>query len=160
MNWGAFADATFWKDTAKNLKGLPETLKRYGQIPEEADRIAEDVFPDSARDASTKNAFRHALGTGMLTQALGGNAASAAAAKVVGWGWELPTLLDRNATDEQRVDSRHDLNANAVGAATARKTGSQAELVEALKRLAVQSAPVAPPGAFEASPGHLTRTVR
>ena len=73
---------------SKLISGLlqPATDKwnRLSTFTERADGIAEKAFPDSARDASTKNAFRHALGTGMLTQELGGGPIAATLAKMAG----------------------------------------------------------------------------
>jgi hypothetical protein len=158
MEWGALTDKQFWSDVGNNAKNMWGSLQRYGQLPEEADRIAEQAFPGSARDASTKNAFRHALGTGMLAQELGGGKLGAAAAKLAGWGWELPTMLDPRSTAAQREDMRHDLNANAIGASVAQQTGSRAELVEALRRMALQSVPTNAPAAFAPSRGFLTRS--
>lgn len=134
--------------------------KRLQSIPEQADRIAEDTFGmASARDSSTKNAFRHALGTGMLTQEWGGGPIAAALAKAAGYAWEGLGAADIINDPAHRTDTLHDLNANAIGAKVAQGK-NQAELVQALKRMALESVPVQPPGVFQASPGYLTRTER
>lgn len=145
-----------------------DTLGFWGRlksIPERADNIAEEVFrsgrydTSSARDSSAKNSFRHALGTGMITRELGGGYLAGTAAKLLGYGWEAMGIPQMTSADHRR-DTLHDLNANAIGAATAVRSNSQEDLVRRLERLA-KSAPVAePPGLFESSPGHLTRTVR
>jgi hypothetical protein len=154
--FGALKDADFWKGMGQRAKDLPSqmvnSLREFGQLPAQAADIAEQHFPGSDRDASTKNAFRHALGTGMMAQKLGGGSASALLAKLAGYGWEGINGFSGGE------DMRHDLNANAIGAYVATQTRSQEELVQALKRLALQSAPVAAPGVFAPSPGYLTRS--
>ena len=160
--FGVFGDPQFWKDMGNNASGMVSNLRSYGDLPAQASDIAEHHFPGSARDGSTKNAFRHALGTGMLAQRLGGGMIGAGVAKAVGYGWEGLGMLDganRN-NPKFRDDSLHDLNANAIGAATARKTNNQEELVQALKRLALESVPAQPPGAFAPSPGYMTRSAQ
>ncbi len=61
-----------WLDAAKQygqaVKGRIEYLR---DLPGQASDIAEQRFPGYDRDGSSKNAFRHALGTGMLAQVLG-----------------------------------------------------------------------------------------
>ena len=163
---GPLWDSQFWGDVLSNAKNLRQNavaqLDKFGRLPEQADHIAESMFPGSARDSSTKNAFRHALGTGMLAQELGGGPVAATAAKGAGYLWEGLGALDRlrYANEGGRQDMLHDLNANAVGASVAQRTGSQAELVEALRQMALQSVPSKPPSAFAPSPGYLTRTER
>lgn len=124
----------------------------------QASDIAEQQFPDSARDSSTKNAFRHALGTGMVAQGLGGGALGAALAKGIGYSWEGWGLYDQGTGPAHVLDTKHDLNANAIGADVSQKTNNQQEMITALRNLALQSVPVKPPGFFEPSPGYLTRT--
>ena len=161
--FGVIADSQFWKDMGKNARNLPAnvyaSLDRYGKIPGRADAIAEELFPGSARDSSTKNSFRHALGTGMLTQELGGGPVGAGLAKGAGYLWEA---LGASGWGDPKVraDTLHDLNANALGARKAMSTNNQAELVKALHDMAIQGVPANPPGIFERSPGYLTRTVR
>jgi hypothetical protein len=161
--FGALGDRDFWSSVGQRAVALPgniaQTLQGYGQIPGRADDIAERTFPGSARDASTKNAFRHALGTGMLAQELGGGHVGAALAKLAGYGWEGMGMLDgSNRGPAKMEDMRHDLNANAIGAEQARLNPSHEGLVQALKRFALQSVPVHAPGVFSRSPGYLTRT--
>lgn len=141
-----------------------------GYIPKrmgEASDIAEQRFPDQDRDSSSKNAFRHALGTGMLAQDLaswlGGSIPArhigAAAAKVGGYMWEAPSWSGaRNA--KVVMDSMHDLNANAIGARESINAQNQAELVRALEAMAKGAVREFPPGPFSSSPGYLTRTGR
>jgi hypothetical protein len=160
---GFFKDVQFWKDLGTNARNFNPyaSLQRFGQIPDEADTIANREFPGSARDASTKNAFRHALGTGMMTQQLGGGPVAGTVAKGAGYLWEA--LGARNWAGDvpgYRDDTRHDLNANAIGASVAQQTGSQEELINALRGLATQARQTQPPGVFEASPGYMTRSVR
>ena len=50
----------YWAGVGQRLNGAYDSLKNFGSIPSQADEIAEQAFPGSARDASTKNAFRHA----------------------------------------------------------------------------------------------------
>lgn len=153
---GPLFDPAFWKDVGQRVVSVPadtlQALQEFSRIPGQADDLAERHFPGSARDASTKNAFRHALGTGMMAQKLGGGHAGAMLAKLAGYGWEG---LNGFTGGE---DMRHDLNANAIGARVATQTRNQGEMVEALRRLALQSAPAAAPGFFERSPGYLTRS--
>lgn len=169
--FGAMGDPEFWKNVKTNATNLPNQLKRFGQIPGEADQIAEQNFPGSARDSSTKNAFRHALGTGMMAQELGaGNGgmqgvAAATLSKLAGYGWEglglgkyMGSMQDPKA-ENYRTDTQHDLNANAIGASAAMGTDRNG-LIEALQRMSRQSVVAKPPGIFDQSPGYLTRTVQ
>lgn len=154
-------DSGYWAGVGQRLNGAYESLKNFGSIPTQADGIAEQAFPGSARDASTKNAFRHALGTGMMTQALGGGQLGGALAKGAGYLWE--GLGAKDFIDNRpgyRADTLHDLNANAVGASVAQRTMSQEELINALRGMAATSQQQQAPGFFEPTPGHLTRTVR
>lgn len=142
------------------LQPAADKWNRLSTFTERADGIAEKAFPDSARDASTKNAFRHALGTGMLTQELGGGPIAATLAKMAGWGWEglgAGQLMD---SPQYRLDTRHDLNANNIGASVAMGSKNEAELVARLKQLASVAAVEQPPGFFEPPVPRLTRTVR
>lgn len=126
-----------------------DKLDRVMRSPEEADRIAEEMFPGDARDESKKNAFRHALGTGMLAHELGGGYTGAAGAKGAGYLWELLGMGNSE-------DTRHDLNANAIGAAESVLNPDRAALIEALMKQ-VQAAQQSPaPGITERSPGYLT----
>lgn len=65
---------SLWDSQAFSRLAQPVADKwnRLTSFTQRADNSAEQAYPDSARDASTKNAFRHALGTGILTQELGG----------------------------------------------------------------------------------------
>lgn len=151
----------YWAGVGQRVSEAFDSLKDFGSIPTRADGIAEKEFPNSARDASTKNAFRHALGTGMMTQALGGGQLGGALAKGAGYLWE--GLGAKDYIDNRpgyRDDTKHDLNANAVGASVAQRTMGQEELVNALRGLAENSSQQKPPGMLESSPGYLTRTVR
>ena len=91
--FGALGDAQFWKDTGNNTRGLVTKLKSYGELPSLASDIADREFPGSDRDSGSKNAFRHALGTGMVAQELGGGAIGAGVAKLIGYGWEGAGML-------------------------------------------------------------------
>jgi hypothetical protein len=135
-------------------------VQELQDIPRKADRIAERRFPNSARDRSTKNAFRHALGTGMVTHHLGGGILGAVGAKLAGYAWEVPNLLTKQDNPEVQEDVRHDLNANAIGAAVATKVGSQEELIQQLDWLARRAKVGKPPSIFELSDGQLTRSVQ
>ncbi len=161
-----FGDPQFWKDVKSNAVDLlpnsfVDRLSKFGQIPAQASDIAEQNFPNSARDASTKNAFRHALGTGMMAHELGGGQLGAAAAKGLGYLWEGFGVVDpdKMKSDWNTGDIKHDLNANALGA-KASIGSSQVELINALRSMAQQSRVQQPPGPFEQSPGYLTRTVQ
>lgn len=164
-SFGVFGDPQFWGDVAKNTKSLPQDfvgkLSRFGQIPAQASDIADENFPNSARDGSTKNAFRHALGTGMMAHELGGGRLGAVAAKGLGYVWEGfgaadPAKMKKEWTNG---DIKHDLNANALGA-KASIGSSQVELIDALRSMAQQAQVQQPPGVFQASPGYMTRSVR
>lgn len=61
---------------------------------------------------------------------------------------------------QHRTDTRHDLNANAIGAKTATEVRTQAELVQRLKDLADASRKERPPLIYEGARDHLTHTVR
>ncbi len=163
--FGPMGDPQFWGDMGRNAAGLYGSLKQMGSIPGEADAIAEQMYPNSARDSSTKNAFRHALGTGLIAQHLGaGNGgaqgiAAATLAKMAGYGWEGLGVVDNFTKHGSLTDTRHDLNANAIGASAAMGTDKQS-LIQALQGMANASVVEAPPTAFQYSPGHMTRTVR
>jgi len=135
-------------------------VQELQDIPHKASEIAEGNFVGSARDASAKNAFRHALGTGMMANHLGGGILGGTAAKLMGYAWEAPTLMDPRSTPAQRMDSRHDLNANALGAYLAAQGMGQEDLVKALRGYAVKSSVQDAPGVFERPIPRLTRTVR
>ena len=149
---------------SKLISGLVQPAKdkwnRLTTFTNRADDIAEREFPDSARDASTKNAFRHALGTGMLTQELGGGPMAAAVAKMAGWGWEGLGARQLINSPQHRLDTRHDLNANNIGASVAMASKNEAELVARLKQLASVARVEQPPGFFERGRPYLSRTVR
>lgn len=171
--FGALADSQFWKDVGNNARpsNLYAQLQKFGDIAHQADSIAEQEFPNSARDSSTKNAFRHALGTGLIAQHLGASngglqgVAAATLAKVAGYGWELMGAdkymgsMQDPQPNAYRTDTKHDLNANSIGASMAMGT-DQAGLIDALRTMAKQSVVAKPPGIFESSPGYLTRTVQ
>lgn len=150
-------------DWLNQAKGMYQSLQEFGRIPEKADAIASQAFGEgSPRDSGTMNAFRHALGTGMMTQAMGGGDVAAAMAKMAGYGWEGLALFDKEKRNSPAhwTDTRHDLNANAIGAKVATQTANQQELVNALKQMALRSVPVSPPAWHAPSPGYLTRTER
>ena len=156
------ADSTLWNSRllAGLVKPAAQKWDRLKTFANRADDIAEREFPNSARDASDKNAFRHALGTGMLTQELGGGPMAATMAKMAGWGWEglgASQLID---SKQHRLDTRHDLNANNIGASVAMASKNEAELVARLKQLASVAAVEQPPGFFEPPVPRLTRSVR
>ena len=156
------ADSTLWN--SRLLAGLvkPATQKwdRLKTFANQADDIAEQHFPNSARDASDKNAFRHALGTGMLTQELGGGPMAATMAKMAGYGWEALGAKQFLNDSKYREDTRHDLNANNIGASVATQVKNEAELIARLKQLANASVTSVPPGVLERGVPHMTRTVR
>ena len=157
-------DTQGWADLVKPVQdGYQAAMAKYGRLQTltgRADDIADREFPNSARDASTKNAFRHSLGTGMLAQELGGGPIAAGAAKAVGLGWEALGALGLPGNKAAQQDTLHDLNANAVGALATQYQTDQAGLVAHLKRLAQEAPVVQPRGFFEPSRGNLTRTVQ
>lgn len=142
------------------LQPAADKWNRLKTFTGRADNIAEQAFPDSARDASQKNAFRHALGTGMLTQELGGGPIAATLAKMAGWGWEGLGASQLMDSSQHRLDTRHDLNANNIGASVAMASKNEAELVARLKQLASVASVEQPPGFFEPPVPRLTRTVK
>lgn len=155
MSWEAFTQALGnAKDTARNW------VRDLKAIPDRASDIADEAFPNSARDLSMKNAYRHALGTGMMTHHLGGGILGGALAKMAGWGWEAPTLIDPRSTTAEVIDSKHDLNANAIGASVAQWARNQKDLEAVLKGYAERSFVTSPPGVLSESPGWMTRAVR
>ena len=149
---------------SKMLSGLIQPMAnkwdRLSTFTGRADNIAEQAFPDSARDASQKNAFRHALGTGMLTQELGGGPVAATLAKMAGWGWEGMGASQLMDSAKHRLDTRHDLNANNIGASVAMQSKNEAELVARLKQMASVARSEEPPGFFAQGRPYLTSTVR
>jgi hypothetical protein len=157
----AMGDSGYWAGVSQRAAAAYDSLKNFGSIPTRADGIAEQEFPNSARDASTKNAFRHALGTGMMTQALGGGQLGGALAKGAGYLWE--GLGAKDFIDNRpgyREDTKHDLNANSVGATVGQQTINQQELINALRGLAANAPLQQAPGIFAPSPGYLTRSVQ
>lgn len=156
-----------WLDAAKQYgQAVNDRIEYLRDLPDQASDIAEQRFPGYDRDGSSKNAFRHALGTGMLAQELGsswGNSypaklAGAAAAKAVGHVWEMPTWINPKASDAQLTDMRHDLNANHMGAVEAMNANSREDLISALDYLARNSRQEKPGNAFAPSPGYMSRT--
>jgi len=151
-------------DFFDSIKNLPESMSRkleaITSTGRRADAIAEREYPDSARDASTKNAFRHALGTGMLAKELGGGWFGSTAAKGAGYLWEGMGALDFLNSEDHRNDTRHDLNANALGAAIAIDNDTQERLVNRLKAMADRARTTEPPSVFETSRGYMTRSER
>jgi hypothetical protein len=148
---------SYWVGVGQRLNNAYESLKHFGSIPSQADGIAEQAFPGSARDASTKNAFRHALGTGMMTQALGGGQMGGALAKGAGYLWEglgAKDLIDNRKG--YREDALHDLNANAVGARVGQQTMNQQDLINTLRGLAATAPQQQAPGFFASIQGATT----
>ena len=144
------------------VKDFMDYGNKIRDIPGQADRIAEAKYQGtgSARDSSAKNAFRHALRTGMLSQEWGGGPIAAALAKGAGYVWEGLGANEFINSKTHRTDTGHDLNANAIGAKVATETSSHHDLVEALYKLSQNSRQSAPPSIFAPSPGYMTRTVR
>ena len=132
----AVQDRQFWNEMGTAFQTAPKRfvneLQSFGRIPEEADRIAEQHFPDSARDNSAKNDFRHALGTGMLTQRLGGGRIAANLAEMAGYGWEALGARKILTDAEHREDTLRDIRANSVAARIAREAETQEELIKRL----------------------------
>lgn len=158
--FGPIGDSQFWKDVGERIASPYRSLQDFGKIPERADNIAQEMFPSSPRDFGTQNSFRHALGTGMMTQALGGGPVAGTMAKGAGYIWEGLGIKDLINKPAHREDTLHDLNANALGASVAQRTMNQQDLVQALKQMALQSVPVKPPNIFSSSPGYMTRTAQ
>ena len=158
--WGNSAVGNLLKVPKETYQAALSKLGRLQNFTQRADNIAEQNFPDSARDASAKNAFRHALGTGMLTQELGGGAAGAVLAKMAGWGWEGLGASQLADSADHRLDTRHDLNANNIGASVATQVKNEAELVARLKQMANASVVAEPPGFFEPGVPRMTRAVK
>jgi len=130
---------------------MATALKRIGNIPHAADVKAQEEFPNSARDASTMNAFRHSLGVGRLAHELGAGkgglwgGVAGTLAQGAGMLWEglgAPSYL---ASQKHRNDTDHDFRANSVGALVAQGTKNDTELVNALRLLANQSSVQRPP---------------
>lgn len=139
------------------LGAADEKLEKLGNLGHEATAIADENFPGQSWDFSQKNAFRHALGTGMLTQELGGGNSGAALAKLIGYLWEARGLPDGGMDwGERMLDTGHDLNANAIGAAEASIAPDRAALIEALLKHATGAKQSVPVGLTERTPGHLT----
>jgi hypothetical protein len=167
---GAATDGQFWRDIGTNAAGLPKQVSRNASrlvgIPGHASDVADNIFPESARDSSVKNAFRHSLGTGLLAQEFGadrGGLQSVIAplvAKNVGYFWEALDAPKYMRSPSHALDTKHDLNANAIGAMAATGAKDEASLVEILKRKALEAPISQPPGLLSLSPGYLTRTER
>lgn len=151
-----------WKSFTDLMSAVPNKLVELREIPNRASDIADRAYPDSARDASTKNAYRHALGTGMWTQALGGGSIAAGLAKMAGYGWEGFSMLDPENRNSPawREDMRHDLNANAIGSQVGTMTSNQQDLERVLRGFADRSVVRPAPAVLDRHPGYLTRAVR
>jgi hypothetical protein len=149
-----------WDSLAKAGRNIKKEYNDFVNIPDRASSIAENRFPDSARDSSMKNAFRHSLGTGMITNKLGGGVLGATAAKLAGYGWESLGAAENIRNPEQWKDTKHDLNANAIGASVATQIGNQQQLEDMLEAMARRSSVREPLGAFEPSHGQMTRSRR
>lgn len=154
--------ATRLKDATK-YAGPVEWARELKTVTQAADDTAENEFPNQARDRSVKNAFRHALGTGRLAQLLGADSGipvvkdvATGTAKAVGYVWE--SLDGINQKGDKLNDTRHDLNANAIGADDAKNTKGRAELVNRLKQRAAIARRENPPEVSEQSPGYFTYT--
>lgn len=141
----------------------PQNAKRavdnFMAIPGRADNIAEEMFPDDARDSSRKNAFRHALGTGMVTQRLGNNWLSGKAAETLGLGWEFMGANRFIRDADHREDTFHDLLANRAGRITALDSETEAELIEKLANLANESQNRPAPRFWYGREAQMTHTV-
>ena len=127
----------------------------------QADDEAERRFPNQERDASQKNAFRHALGAGRLAQLLGSNSdipivsgAARGAAKMAGYLWEDMSGPANWGT----VDSRHDLNANAIGIAQSSQAKDMTSLADSLASFAQGARKELPPNAYEKARPFFTYT--
>jgi hypothetical protein len=152
------------------VKGFPQRIvsavKNFQELPGKVSNIADLAFPDSARDSSAKNAFRHSLGTGIMAQKMGANQGGILGflapkiAKGLGYGWEAMGAMDYATDPKHRLDTKYDLNANAIGAQMAGQTKDEASLIEALKRMATDSRQTSPVGIFAPSPGYMTRSVK
>ena len=107
-----FLDGNMWMGFGQYGRSAKDSLDRIKNIPSKADNIADQNFPDSARDASTKNAFRHALGTGMIAQEMGANKGglqgtlASGAAKGLGYLWEGLGALDFIGSEKHRNDTK------------------------------------------------------
>jgi hypothetical protein len=125
----------YWAGVSQRAAAAYDSLKNFGNIPSQADGIAEQEF--QGYHSSTKNAFRHALGAGMTSQALGGGQLGSALAKGAGYLWKGLGAKDLiNNTPGYRADTLHDLNVNAVGATVAQQTTIHQELINALRAMA------------------------
>lgn len=139
-------------------------------IAAEARDASGQAFPEQGWNETQRNAYRHALGMGRAAQALGADQGGirgkmgGLAAKGLGYGWEA--MDGFGAMNGQGVDTRHDLNNNAVGIAQAQALGesglgpaAQREiLAQQLKLMAEQSRVEQPPGIASSARQHMTRT--
>ena len=85
---------------------------------------------------------------------------AATLAKMAGYGWEALGAKQFLADPRYQEDTRHDLNANNIGASVATQVRDEAELVVRLKAMAQGSVASAPPGIFQRGVPHMTHTVR
>ena len=122
---------------------------------------AERRFPDQERDSSQKNAFRHALGAGRLAQLLGSNSgipivsgAARGAAKMAGYLWEDMSGPENWGSE----DSRHDLNANAIGIAQSSQAKDMQSLADSLASFAQGARKELPPSPYEKARPYFTYT--
>lgn len=151
---------SMWESLANAGNRVKQEYRDFVDIPNRANDAALRRFPDSAQDSSMKNAFRHSLGTGMIANKLGGGVLGATAAKLAGYGWETLGAAENIRSPKQWEDTKHDLNANAIGASVATQTQNQQQLENMLEGLARRSRVREPLGAFEPSHGQMTRSVR
>lgn len=154
-----------WRQFAEAIRSAPRRADDWVQqlkaIPDRASDIAEEHYGNSsARDASAKNAFRHALGTGMVAHHAGGGIPGAVAAKLMGYAYEAPKLLNPKTPQVELEDTRHDLNANALGAWVSMQAKNQNDLVQSLRGYAARSSVEPAPAVVARHVGRLTRSVR
>ena len=156
------------KSVVEAYDGAKNWANEVRSVGSRADDEAERRFPGQERDESVKNAYRHALGTGRLSQLLGADsenpavsAAGQAAGQGAGYLWEImsagKSLYDNGNAGNLR-DTRHDLNANAIGAETAGQTRGFGELADALSARAKGAVREEPPLMFEPPRKHFTYT--
>lgn len=141
----------------KSRESVEDKLGRVAETGHEATAIADENFPGQPWDFSQKNAFRHALGTGLLAHELGGGLSGAALAKLVGYLWEARGLPAEGMSFDDRIeDTKYDLNANAIGAAESVANPDRAALIEALLKQAKAARAESPVGITESTPGYLS----
>ncbi len=176
--YGPMGNPSFWGSVKNGASNLVDTLKGYGGIAADAfmapanraSQFSQATFPGQDWDNSQRNALRHSLWIGGVAQAMGAGPdnpvltpVAQVAAKGLGYiheglsnSWDAFKNAHQGDGGLHDQDTRHDLNANAVGAEMAGYAKTPEELQRVLANMAVTARQGAPVGMFQMSDGRLS----